>query len=86
MRSKVARLKFVFGPRTTLTVTDEVRFCTISVLCGENPVMTPPVGTVGVVVGVFVGVRVGVDVLVGVFVGVEVGVDVDVAVLLGVSV
>ena len=79
-------MKLVFRPRTTLTVTDEVRSCTISVLCGENPVITPPVGTVGVVVGVFVGVRVGVDVLVGVSVGVEVGVDVDVAVLLGVSV
>ena len=65
-------MKLVFVPRTTLTVTEEVRFCTISVLCGENPVMTPPVGTVGVVVGVFVGV--------------EVGVDVDVAVLLGVRV
>ena len=64
-------------------MTDEVRFCTISVLCCENPVMTTPVGTVGVVVGVFVGVRVGVDVLVGVFVGVEVGVDVDGTVLLG---
>ncbi|NDB22140.1 MAG: hypothetical protein EB020_14860 [Proteobacteria bacterium] len=76
----------MFGPRTTLTVTDEVRFCTISVLWGENPVITPPVGTVGVAVGVFVGVRVGVDVLVGVFVGVEVGVDADVAVLVGVSV
>ena len=79
-------MKLVLGPRTTLTVTDDVRFCTISVLWGENPVITPPVGTVGVVVGVFVGVRVGVDVLVGVFVGVEVGVDVDVAVFVGVSV
>ena len=79
-------MKLGSGPRTTLTVTDEVRCCTISVLSGEKPVMTPPVGTVGVVVGVFVGVRVGVDVLVGVSVGVEVGVDVDVAVLLGVSV
>jgi hypothetical protein len=86
VRSKVARLKLVLGPRTTLTVTDEVRFCTISVLWGENPVITPPVGTVGVVVGVLVGVGVGVEVLVGVFVGVEVGVDVDVAVLLGVRV
>ena len=79
-------MKLVLGPRITLTVTDDVRFCTISVLWGENPVITPPVGTVGVVVGVFVGVRVGVGVLVGVFVGVEVGGDVDVAVLLGVSV
>jgi len=79
-------LKLVLGPRTTLTVTDEFRFCTISVLWGENPVMTPPDGTVGVAVGVLVGVGVGVEVLVGVFVGVEVGVDVDVAVLLGVRV
>ena len=79
-------MKLVFGPRTTLTVTDEVRFCTISVLWGENPVITPPGGTVGVAVGVFVGVRVGVGVSVGVFVGVEVGVEVDVAVMLGVRV
>ena len=85
-RSKVARLKLVLGPRTTLTVTDDVRFCTISVPCGENPVMTPMAGTVGVTVGVFVGVRVGVGVSVGVFVGVEVGVEVDVAVMLGVRV
>ncbi len=79
-------MKLVFKPRTTLTVTEEVRFWTISMLWGENPVMTPPGGTVGVAVGVLVGVRVGVEVGVGVSVGVEVGVDVDVAVLLGVSV
>jgi hypothetical protein len=77
-------LKLVFGPRTTLTVTDEVRFCTISVLCGENPVMTPPVGTVGVVVGVFVGVRVGVSI--GVIVDVAVAVGVGVGHVVGVGV